>query len=78
MACDRGRICGDDISLHRGCTGMVAREEWLRYQHDASPMFDIPGSTLVWTLYILFFYFQDIKTYVYVYVLKSIRIIKEH
>ena len=26
---------------------MVAREEWLECWHDASPMFDIPGSTPV-------------------------------
>ena len=26
---------------------MVAREEWLGCRHDALPMFDIPGSTLV-------------------------------
>ena len=34
---------------------MVAREEWLGYQYDASLMFDIPGSTPVWAQYILFF-----------------------
>ena len=27
---------------------MVAREELLGCRHDASPMFDIPGSTPVW------------------------------
>ena len=37
---------------------MVAREEWLECWHDASPMFDIPGSTLVWAEYILFFDFS--------------------
>ena len=26
---------------------IIAREEWLGCWHDASPMFDIPGSTLV-------------------------------
>ena len=47
----------------------IAREEWLGYRHDASPMFDIPGSTLVWAQYILFFGFPNIKTYIY-YVFK--------
>ena len=27
---------------------ILAREEWLGCQHDASPMFDIPESTPVW------------------------------
>ena len=27
---------------------MVAREEWLGCRHDASLVFDIPGSTPVW------------------------------
>ena len=58
---------------------MLAREEWLGCQHDASLMFDIPGSTPVWAPYILFSDFQDIKTYVYVYYFsKSICSIKEH
>ena len=56
---------------------MIARKEWLGCRHDASPMFDIPGSTLVWAPYPLFSDFQDIKTYMY-YVFKSILIIKEH
>ena len=56
---------------------MIAREEWLGCRHDASPMFDILGSTPVWAQYIYFLDFQDIKTYMY-YVFKSIRIIKEH
>ena len=34
---------------------MIAREEWLGCRHDASPMFDIPGSTLVWALYLYYF-----------------------
>ena len=34
---------------------MVAREEWLGCQHDALPMFDIPGSTPVWALYLYYF-----------------------
>ena len=57
---------------------MIAREEWLGCRHDASPMFDILGSTSVWApyIYILFSDFHDIKTYMY-YVFKSIRIIKE-
>ena len=60
---------------------MVAREEWLECQYDASHMLDIPGSTLVWALYIyiLFFDFLWYKNlYKYVLVLKSICIIKEH
>ena len=40
---------------------MVAREEWLGCQHDASPMFDIPESTPVWAHYIIFFDFHDMK-----------------
>ena len=40
---------------------MIAREEWLRCWHDASPMLDIPGSTLVWDQYLLFFDFQRYK-----------------
>ena len=48
---------------------ILAREEWLGYLHDASPIFDIPGSTPVWAQYILFFGFHDIKTYMY-YVFK--------
>ena len=34
---------------------MIAREEWLRCQHDASSMFDIPGSTPVWAPFIYYF-----------------------
>ena len=44
---------------------MIAREKWLKYWHDASSMFDIPGSTPVWAQCILFFEFRDIKTYIY-------------
>ena len=39
---------------------MLAREEWLRCRHDASPIFDIPKSTLVW-VYMIFSDFHDIK-----------------
>ena len=58
---------------------LIAREEWLGCRHDASPMFDIPGSTPVWAQYILFFYFHDIKL-ICIMFLKSIYIynIKEH
>ena len=42
---------------------MIAREKWLGCRHDASLMFDIPGSTPVWALYLLFFDFLDIKIY---------------
>ena len=49
---------------------MLAREEWLGCHHDASPMFDILESTLVWAPYMIFFGFHDIKIYMH-YVLKS-------
>ena len=55
---------------------ILAREEWLGYRHDASPMFDIPGSTPVWAQYIYFLDFKNIKTYMY-YVLKIYSIMKE-
>ena len=54
---------------------MLAQEEWLRCNYDASPMFDIPGSTPVWAPYMIFYSFYDIKIYMY-YVFKSICIIK--
>ena len=41
---------------------ILAREEWLGCRHDASPMFDIPGSTLVWAPYILFSFKNLIHT----------------
>ena len=53
---------------------MVAREEWLGCRHDASPMFDIPESTPVWAQRI-FFGFQYIKTYVYVYCFKNLYVV---
>ena len=34
---------------------ILAREEWLGCRHDASSMFDIPGSTPVWAQYIYIF-----------------------
>ena len=40
---------------------LIAREEWLRCRHDTTPMFDIPGSTLVWAQYVLFYGFQRYK-----------------
>ena len=46
---------------------MKAREEWLGCQHDASPMFDIPGSTLVWALYIIFFFWISRYKNLYVF-----------
>ena len=55
---------------------ILAQEEWLGCRHNASPIFDIPGSTSMWTQYIYFLDFKDIKTYMY-YVFKSIRIIKK-
>ena len=56
----RGRIWGDVSHFTETVWKMIAREEWLGCRHDASPMFDIPGSTPVWALYMLFFYFYDI------------------
>ena len=53
---------------------LIAREEWLGCRHDASPMFDILGSTPVWAQYILFFGFHDIKR-ICIMFLKSIYII---
>ena len=44
---------------------MLAWEEWLGCWHDASPMFDIPGSTSVWVSYMIFSDFHDIKIYIY-------------
>ena len=44
-------------------------EKWLGCYHDTSPMFDIPGSTPVWALYMIFSSFHDIKIYMY-YVFK--------
>ena len=49
------------ISLHRGCLGDISSGRVLGCRHDASPMFDIPGSTPVWAQYLLFFYFQRYK-----------------
>ena len=56
---------------------ILAREKWLGYRHDSSPMVDIPGSTPVWAQYTIFFCFHDINIYIY-YVLKSICIIKRN
>ena len=56
--------------LHRGCMGDDSSRRVVgvsRCRHNASPMFDIPGSTLVWAQCILFFGFLNTKTYVYVY-----------
>ena len=53
---------------------MLVREEWLGCQHDASPMFDIPGSTPVWAPYI-FFDFQNIKIYVSVYFFQNLYVV---
>ena len=49
---------------------IVAREEWLGYRYDASPMFNILGLTLVWVQCMVFFDFINIKFYMY-YVLKT-------
>ena len=41
---------------------ILARKEWVGCCHDTSPTVDIPGSTLVWASYIVFFGFHDIKS----------------
>ena len=56
---------------------ILAREEWLGYRHDASPMFDILRSTSMWAQYIIFYDFSQYKIYMY-YVLKFICIIKKN
>ena len=57
---------------------MIAQEEWLGCRHDASSMFDIPGSTLVWAQCIIFG-FQYIKLmFMNIVLRKSICSIKEH
>ena len=43
---------------------MLAQEEWLGCRHDASPMFDMSESALVWAPYMIFFRFHDIKIYI--------------
>ena len=58
---------------------MIAREEWLRCQHDASPMFDIRGSTPVWAQCIYYFLVFKYKNLcICLLVSKSICSIKEH
>ena len=49
---------------------ILAQNEWLGGRHDASPMFDIPGLTLVWATYMIFSSFHDVKIYMY-YILKN-------
>ena len=44
---------------------ILARKEWLKCRHDASPMLDIPGSTPVWAPYMIFSSFLDIKSIYY-------------
>ena len=66
------------FSLHRGCMGDDSSRRVVGCWHDTSPMFDIPESTLVWAPYILFFDFQDIKTYVYAYCFQNLCSIKEY
>ena len=63
------------LSLHRGCMGMIFREEWLGCRYDALPMFDMLESTPGWAQCILFFGFQDIKTYVYVYYFQNLYVV---
>ena len=55
---------------------ILVREEWLGCRHDTSLTVDIPESTPVWAQYMVFFYFTNIKIYMY-YVLKIYSIMKE-
>ena len=58
---------------------MIAQEEWLGCQHDASPMSDIPGSTPVWALCIYSFWFSTYQNLcICVMFSKSIYSIKQH
>ena len=57
---------------------MIAREEWLGCRHDASPMFDIPGSTPVWVQYIIFWFLIYKNLCICILLSKSICSIKEH
>ena len=51
-----GRIWGDVFHSTEAVWEMITREEWLECRHDASPMFDIPGLTLVWAQCMVFFF----------------------
>ena len=44
------------IHSTEGIWEMLAREEWLGCHHDASLMFDIFGSTLVWAPHMIFLF----------------------
>ena len=55
---------------------ILAWKEWLGCCHDASSMFDMPGSTPVWALYMIFSGFHDIKIYMY-YVFKIYKYYKK-
>ena len=55
---------------------ILAQKEWLGCQHDASPMFDIPGSTPMWAQYIFFGFLRCKNLYVlcfqiYIYSIKK-------
>ena len=56
---------------------ILARKKWLGCYHDTSPIVDIPGSTPLSALYMIFFWFSWYKIYMY-YVFKSICIIKKN
>ena len=73
----RGRIWEDVFHSTKAVREMIAREEWLGCWHDASPMFNIPGSTPVWAQCI--FRFSIYKIYVYVYCFQNLYVVqKEH
>ena len=57
---------------------MIAQEEWLGYRHDASPIFDILGSTLVWAQCIIFWFLIYKNLCICILLSKSICSIKEH
>ena len=50
----------EEIMIHSIKTvwEILARKEWLGCRHDTSPMIDIPGLTLVWEQYMIFFIFM--------------------
>ena len=61
-----GRTCVRDtykenlIHSTEAIVEMLVWKEWLGCHHDSSPMADIPGLTLVWAPYMIFFGFHNI------------------
>ena len=54
-------------SLHRGCRGVIAREEWLGCRHDVAHVETYPGQHQCGHSVYYFFSFHNIKTYIYVF-----------